>query len=167
MLAVWLVHRQNDHIVDNHCWQCCWGRYITVTMATRVTITNYFLCFRLDVLLVVDAGELEFSCGSPSNSWPWLYIVVLTLTLQVVDTPGILDHTLEERNTIEMQAITALAHLRAAVLYIMDVSEQCGYTLEQQVREAHWPGDSDSDTGQCQAHSSCFFTEILILLIKT
>ncbi|XP_006013373.1 nucleolar GTP-binding protein 1 isoform X2 [Latimeria chalumnae] len=55
------------------------------------------------------------------------------LRWQVVDTPGILDHPLEERNTIEMQAITALAHLRAAVLYIVDVSEQCGNTLEQQV----------------------------------
>ncbi|XP_074652226.1 GTP-binding protein 4-like [Tubulanus polymorphus] len=55
------------------------------------------------------------------------------LRWQVVDTPGILDHSLEERNTIEMQAITALAHLRAAVLYVMDVSEQCGHTLEQQV----------------------------------
>lgn len=52
---------------------------------------------------------------------------------QVVDTPGILDHPLEERNTIEMQAITALAHLRAAVLYVMDVSEQCGHTLSQQL----------------------------------
>ncbi|XP_064644176.1 GTP-binding protein 4-like [Lineus longissimus] len=54
------------------------------------------------------------------------------LRWQVVDTPGILDHSLEERNTIEMQAITALAHLRAAILYVMDVSEQCGNTLEQQ-----------------------------------
>ncbi len=52
----------------------------------------------------------------------------------MVDTPGILDHSLEERNTIEMQAITALAHLRAAVLYVMDLSEQCGQKLEQQVR---------------------------------
>lgn len=52
---------------------------------------------------------------------------------QVVDTPGILDHPLEERNTIEMQAITALAHLRSAVLYVMDVSEQCGHTLQQQL----------------------------------
>ncbi|PFX24300.1 Nucleolar GTP-binding protein 1 [Stylophora pistillata] len=55
------------------------------------------------------------------------------LRWQVVDTPGILDHTLEERNTIEMQAITALAHLRAAILYIMDISEQCGHTLEEQI----------------------------------
>uniref|UniRef100_A0A8B9JI89 Nucleolar GTP-binding protein 1 n=1 Tax=Astyanax mexicanus TaxID=7994 RepID=A0A8B9JI89_ASTMX len=54
------------------------------------------------------------------------------LRWQVVDTPGILDHPLEERNTIEMQAITALAHLRAAVLYVMDPSEQCGHTLSQQ-----------------------------------
>jgi len=55
------------------------------------------------------------------------------LKWQVVDTPGILDHPLEERNTIEMQAVTALAHLRAAVLYFMDISEQCGHTLEEQV----------------------------------
>ncbi|GCC27071.1 GTP-binding protein 4 isoform X1 [Chiloscyllium punctatum] len=55
------------------------------------------------------------------------------LRWQVVDTPGILDHPLEERNTIEMQAITALAHLRAAVLYVMDVSEQCGHSVEAQL----------------------------------
>uniref|UniRef100_A0A8C3GBP9 Nucleolar GTP-binding protein 1 n=1 Tax=Cyclopterus lumpus TaxID=8103 RepID=A0A8C3GBP9_CYCLU len=55
------------------------------------------------------------------------------LRWQVVDTPGILDHPLEDRNTIEMQAITALAHLRAAVLYIMDVSEQCGHNLQEQL----------------------------------
>eukprot|EP00088_Acartia_fossae_P013313 TRINITY_DN1695_c0_g1_i1.p1 TRINITY_DN1695_c0_g1~~TRINITY_DN1695_c0_g1_i1.p1 ORF type:complete len:652 (+),score=165.11 TRINITY_DN1695_c0_g1_i1:35-1990(+) len=54
------------------------------------------------------------------------------LRWQVVDTPGILDHPLEERNTIEMQAITALAHLRAAVLYFIDPSEQCGHNLSQQ-----------------------------------
>lgn len=55
------------------------------------------------------------------------------LRWQVVDTPGILDHSLEDRNTIEMQAITALAHLRAAILYVMDISETCGYTLEEQI----------------------------------
>lgn len=55
------------------------------------------------------------------------------LRWQVVDTPGILDHSLEDRNTIEMQAITALAHLRAAILYVMDISEQCNKSLEEQV----------------------------------
>ncbi|KFO18510.1 Nucleolar GTP-binding protein 1 [Fukomys damarensis] len=55
------------------------------------------------------------------------------LRWQVVDTPGILDHPLEDRNTIEMQAITALAHLRAAVLYVMDLSEQCGHGLKEQL----------------------------------
>ena len=56
------------------------------------------------------------------------------LRWQVVDTPGVLDHSLEERNTIEMQAITALAHLRAAVLYVMDISEQCGHSIEEQLQ---------------------------------
>ena len=56
------------------------------------------------------------------------------LRWQVIDTPGILDHPLEEMNTIEMQAITALAHLRSAVLYFMDLSEQCGYSIEAQVQ---------------------------------
>jgi len=55
------------------------------------------------------------------------------LRWQVVDTPGILDHSLEERNTIEMQAITALAHLRAAVVYVMDISEQCNKSISEQM----------------------------------
>jgi nucleolar GTP-binding protein len=55
------------------------------------------------------------------------------LRWQVLDTPGILDHPLEDRNVIEMQAITALAHLRACVLYVMDISEQCGHTLDEQI----------------------------------
>mmetsp|Transcript_7266 Transcript_7266/g.12435 ORF Transcript_7266/g.12435 Transcript_7266/m.12435 type:complete len:655 (+) Transcript_7266:82-2046(+) len=55
------------------------------------------------------------------------------LRWQVIDTPGILDHPLEERNTIEMQSVTALAHLRAAVLFFLDISEQCGFPLKDQV----------------------------------
>lgn len=55
------------------------------------------------------------------------------LRWQVIDTPGILDHPLEDRNTIEMQAVTALAHLQASILFFMDISEQCGFTIEQQL----------------------------------
>jgi len=55
------------------------------------------------------------------------------LRFQVIDTPGLLDQPLEQRNVIEMQAITALAHLQAAVLYFFDLSEQCNFTLVEQV----------------------------------
>lgn len=55
------------------------------------------------------------------------------LRWQVLDTPGILDHPLEERNTIEMQSITAMAHIRAAMLFFMDLSEECGRTVPEQV----------------------------------
>ncbi|KAG8710614.1 Nucleolar GTP-binding protein 1 [Ceratobasidium sp. 395] len=59
------------------------------------------------------------------------------LRWQVIDTPGILDHPLEEMNTIEMQSVTAMAHLRSAILYFMDLSERCGYTIEAQVKLFH------------------------------
>ena len=52
---------------------------------------------------------------------------------QVIDTPGILDHPLEERNTIEMQSITALAHLHCTIMFFCDISGQCGYTIDQQL----------------------------------
>ena len=55
------------------------------------------------------------------------------LRWQVIDTPGILDHELEKRNAIEMQAVTALAHLPCAILFFVDISEQCGYSIEQQL----------------------------------
>ncbi|KMU84166.1 nucleolar GTP-binding protein 1 [Coccidioides immitis H538.4] len=56
------------------------------------------------------------------------------LRFQAIDTPGILDHPLEEMNTIEMQSITAIAHLRSAILYFMDLSEQCGYSVSDQIK---------------------------------
>lgn len=36
-----------------------------------------------------------------------------------------------------VQSITALAHLRAAVLYVLDISEQCGHTLAEQAALFH------------------------------
>ncbi|KAF4567288.1 Nucleolar GTP-binding protein 1 [Pleurotus pulmonarius] len=59
------------------------------------------------------------------------------LRWQVIDTPGILDHPLEDMNTIEMQSITALAHLKSCVMYFMDLSEQCGYSIEAQCKLFH------------------------------
>ncbi len=53
---------------------------------------------------------------------------------QVIDSPGLLDHPLEQRNTIEMQSITALAHLKACIMYFIDISETCGYTIPAQIQ---------------------------------
>ena len=59
------------------------------------------------------------------------------LRYQVIDTPGILDRPFEDRNIIEMCSITALAHLRAAMLFILDVSGCCGYSIAQQAALFH------------------------------
>lgn len=59
------------------------------------------------------------------------------LRYQAIDTPGILDRPTEEMNNIEMQSIYAIAHLRSTVLYFMDISEQCGFSIEDQVKLFH------------------------------
>ncbi len=51
---------------------------------------------------------------------------------QIIDTPGLLDRPMSERNSIELQAITALQNLDAVVLYMIDASETCGYSIEEQ-----------------------------------
>lgn len=52
---------------------------------------------------------------------------------QVVDTPGLLDRPLEERNEIERQTVAALSHLQGVVLFILDPSEHCGYPIDSQL----------------------------------
>lgn len=52
---------------------------------------------------------------------------------QVIDTPGLLDRPLEKRNEIELQAISALKHVGKVILYIIDPSETCGYSLDTQM----------------------------------
>jgi len=51
-----------------------------------------------------------------------------------VDTPGLLDRPLGERNEIEMQAISALRHLGDVLLFIIDPSGTCGYEPDKQMR---------------------------------
>jgi nucleolar GTP-binding protein len=53
---------------------------------------------------------------------------------QVIDTPGLLDRPMSDRNEVEMQAITALKYLDAVVIFILDPSETCGYEISQQVK---------------------------------
>ena len=53
-------------------------------------------------------------------------------TYQIVDTPGLLDRPADERNEMEAQAVEALEHLADLVVFVIDPSETCGYTVEEQ-----------------------------------
>jgi nucleolar GTP-binding protein len=55
---------------------------------------------------------------------------------QVLDTPGLLDRPLEEKNAIERQTIAALSFLPGVVLFILDPSGHCGYPLASQLHLA-------------------------------
>lgn len=54
------------------------------------------------------------------------------LQYQMVDTPGLLDRPMHKRNQIEMQAISALENLGSLVLFLIDESENCGMSIEEQ-----------------------------------
>ena len=51
---------------------------------------------------------------------------------QVVDTPGLLDRPLEERNSFELRGILALKHLADLVIFVFDPTETCGYPMSEQ-----------------------------------
>ncbi|MBR4504858.1 MAG: 50S ribosome-binding GTPase [Candidatus Methanomethylophilaceae archaeon] len=51
---------------------------------------------------------------------------------QIIDTPGLLDRTFDERNAIEKQAVLALRYLTDVMLFVIDPSETCGYGLDVQ-----------------------------------
>ncbi|KAK5580070.1 hypothetical protein RB653_000083 [Dictyostelium firmibasis] len=50
-------------------------------------------------------------------------------TLRVIDTQSILDHQLDE---IEIQSINTLTQLNSCILFLIDISENCGHTIKQQ-----------------------------------
>jgi nucleolar GTP-binding protein len=54
------------------------------------------------------------------------------VTVQVVDTPGLLDRPDAKRNDVERQAVAALRHAADAVLFLIDMSETSGYSVAEQ-----------------------------------
>jgi len=53
--------------------------------------------------------------------------------IQVVDTPGLLDRPLSDRNKIELQAIAALKYLAKVIIFLFDPTTTCGYEFSKQV----------------------------------
>jgi nucleolar GTP-binding protein len=54
-------------------------------------------------------------------------------SVQIVDTPGILDRPMAKRNEIEREAIAALKYLAHVIIFMIDPSEACGWTFDQQL----------------------------------
>ncbi|QOJ78255.1 50S ribosome-binding GTPase [Infirmifilum lucidum] len=54
------------------------------------------------------------------------------LRVQLIDTPGLLDTPLEDKNRIERQAILAMRHLASLIIFVIDPTETCGFPLEFQ-----------------------------------
>jgi nucleolar GTP-binding protein len=54
------------------------------------------------------------------------------LAYQVVDTPGILDRPIEERNPVERRALAAIAHLPNVLLFLIDPTGTGGTTVAMQ-----------------------------------
>ena len=55
-----------------------------------------------------------------------------SVTYQVMDTPGMLDRPLSSMNHVEKQAVLAIRHLAQVIVFILDPTQQCGYTLKEQ-----------------------------------
>lgn len=53
-------------------------------------------------------------------------------TYQIIDTPGLLDRSFEDRNDIEKQAVLALRYLTNVMVFMLDPSESCGYSMDKQ-----------------------------------
>ncbi|BFI73332.1 GTPase Era [Nanoarchaeota archaeon] len=60
------------------------------------------------------------------------YIETPYFNIQVIDTPGILDRNIEEMNEIERKAILALDYLANMIIYVIDITETCGYSIKEQ-----------------------------------
>ncbi len=58
-------------------------------------------------------------------------------SIQFVDTPGILDRPMGDRNQIERQAITAIRHLANVIAFVLDPTPSCGYTVDVQLALLH------------------------------
>lgn len=56
---------------------------------------------------------------------------------QVIDTPGILDRPMHQRNTIEKQAILALNTIASLILFVFDPTPASGYDITSQLNLYH------------------------------
>lgn len=65
---------------------------------------------------------------------PTLPISTTTLPPQVTDTPGLLNREDGDRNAMERLTLASLQHLPTAVLFVADLTGECGTSVADQWR---------------------------------
>ncbi len=60
------------------------------------------------------------------------YMHMNGVKVQVIDTPGILDRPMEERNEMEMKSILSLRDIKGTIIFLLDPTGQSSYSMEQQ-----------------------------------
>ncbi|CAH9127191.1 unnamed protein product [Cuscuta epithymum] len=82
---------------------------------------------------VLSTGKPEI-CNYPFTTRGILmgHITLSYQNFQVTDTPGILRRRDEDRNNLEKLTIAVLSHLPTAVLYVHDLSGECGTSPSDQ-----------------------------------
>lgn len=86
-------------------------------------------------LLVTNLSTAKPKVASYPFTTKKITVGIITLgrkKYQIIDTPGLLDRPIEEKNEIELQAIIALRSLADLVLFILDPTGTCGYPIEYQ-----------------------------------
>ncbi|MHA2232834.1 MAG: NOG1 family protein [Candidatus Hodarchaeales archaeon] len=53
---------------------------------------------------------------------------------QIIDTPGVLDRPISEKNPIEKRALAAIRHLAWVLAFLVDATETCGFPTQSQLQ---------------------------------
>ena len=100
-----------------------------------IVVAGYPSVGKSSVMAVITGARPEVaSCPFTSRGFSIGHFERNNDRYQVMDTPGLLDRPMSDRNDVELQAITALKHLESVVLFILDASETCGYVIDDQKR---------------------------------
>ncbi|MFX0114075.1 MAG: NOG1 family protein [Candidatus Hodarchaeota archaeon] len=62
------------------------------------------------------------------------HATVDSIPCQVIDTPGVLDRPIAEKNPIEKRALAAIRHLAWVLAFLVDATETCGFPIQSQLQ---------------------------------
>jgi len=137
----------------------CLGRLVSIVKRKKAILNRVMELWKYAHRLPsIDLGEPSVVVAGPPNvgkstlvnslstaevrvaSYPFTtkdihvgHIITDYYKIQIIDTPGLLDRPLSERNEVEMKAIVALKHLSDIIIYMFDPSPFRFYNLEEQL----------------------------------